>query len=416
MSWYSAYSKISLTSFLETVKQENLYYAIKRLSGNDTNLTGGHQAGVYLPRWFFEVATPCICTTAAHNPKQTFSGIFFPNADFLATSVTATYYNSKHHPELGLRKKYDEFRLTNWGGADCPLQDKNNTGAIAVIVVKIDAEGTHGLAWVCTSQEEEALVEEWLGVEVAPGQFYRPQFGPGSRSNQSITSEIIGSHPEWLTEFPSGTCIFASVCEHVKTSHYAGDADRLLLRRREIELALFETLEERILQPQITGGFASVSKFLELSLSVANRRKSRTGASLELNLADIFQTNKLLFECQARTELKKKPDFLFPSAKLYHTPEFPREKLHMLAAKTCCKERWRQVISEADRITPKHLFTLQEGASEPQLREMYEANLVLVVPKRNLTSFPDTFRDKILHLQSFVDFIQNDQVAISALS
>ena len=47
----------------------------------------------------------------------------------------------------------------------------------------------------------------------------------------------------------------------------------------------------------------------------------------------------------------------------------------MLAAKTTCKDRWRQIINEADRIKLKHLITLQEGVSEAQFREMQEAGV-----------------------------------------
>ena len=61
------------------------------------------------------------------------------------------------------------------------------------------------------------------------------------------------------------------------------------------------------IDPQLT-----VNEFIKYSHSVSNRRKSRTGNSLELNLESIFRYEDLSFETQAITELKKKPDFLFP--------------------------------------------------------------------------------------------------------
>ena len=36
----------------------------------------------------------------------------------------------------------------------------------------------------------------------------------------------------------------------------------------------------------------------------------------------------------------------------------------MLAAKTTCHDRWRQLIDTAGPIPVKHLLTLQEGVSE----------------------------------------------------
>ena len=42
----------------------------------------------------------------------------------------------------------------------------------------------------------------------------------------------------------------------------------------------------------------------------------------------------------------------------------------MLAAKTSCKDRWRQVLAEADRIRTKHLLTLEPAISKIQTAEM----------------------------------------------
>jgi len=96
------------------------------------------------------------------------------------------------------------------------------------------------------------------------------------------------------------------------------------------------------------------------------------------------------------TENRKKPDFLFPSGRAYHDYAFPTVKLHMLASKTCCKDRWRQVLNEANRIKTKHLFTLQQGVSGPQLQEMRDNNVELIVPAPYMTSFPKEWRGFIV--------------------
>lgn len=75
-----------------------------------------------------------------------------------------------------------------------------------------------------------------------------------------------------------------------------------------------------------------------------------------------------------------KTRFPFPSAGAYHDTEFPVENLRMLAVKTTCKDRWRQILNEADKIHQVHLFTLQEGVSLAQYREMRESGVRLVVP------------------------------------
>ena len=73
----------------------------------------------------------------------------------------------------------------------------------------------------------------------------------------------------------------------------------------------------------------------------------------------------------------------------------------MLATKTTYRDRWRQVISEADRIPMKHLLTLQEGVSEAQFREMVGANVQLVVPEPLMAKFPRSVQPHLQTLESF---------------
>jgi hypothetical protein len=56
------------------------------------------------------------------------------------------------------------------------------------------------------------------------------------------------------------------------------------------------------------------------------------------------------------------------------------EKLTVLAVKTSCKDRWRQVLAEADRVREKHLLTLEPAITASQTAEMQQKNVRLVVP------------------------------------
>lgn len=82
----------------------------------------------------------------------------------------------------------------------------------------------------------------------------------------------------------------------------------------------------------------------------------------------------------------------------------------MLASKTTCKDRWRQILNEADKIKIKHLFTLQQGISENQLAEMFKYNVQLVVPETYLKSFSEKYRDRILTLGKFVSMVESIQL------
>ena len=288
------------------------------------------------------------------------------------------------------------------------MQDVENTGSICIFAVGRENEGIQSVAWVASSVQEEDLFENWLGCEVEPGRFQMRNYIPEPKIEFQLPDN-------WFKNFPTGKEIFSFVLQKFPRDNWRKSIDELLIKRREFEFEVFEKIERADVLPKIGNGFKSVEEFIKYSHSVSNRRKSRTGTSLELNLESIFVDEKLAFETQVITENKKKPDFLFPSGKAYHDMTFPNAKLHMMAAKTCCKDRWRQILNEANRIAPKHLFTLQQGVSSNQLREMKDNNVELVVPKPHLGSFPKEWRNSLFTLDSFVLYIRNQQANISGL-
>jgi hypothetical protein len=108
------------------------------------------------------------------------------------------------------------------------------------------------------------------------------------------------------------------------------------------------------------------------------------------------------FSHRPTIENGKRPDFLFPSRAAYEDQAFPASRLRMLAVKTTCRDRWRQVINEASRISNKHLLTLQKGVSEAQFREMCEAGVQLVVPMGLHDSYPPEVRPHLISFESFI--------------
>ena len=155
--------------------------------------------------------------------------------------------------------------------------------------------------------------------------------------------------------------------------------------------------------------FERVDQFVELANSILNRRKSRAGKSLEHHLSALFVSNNLSFTAQGKTEGHKKPDFIFPSEEAYHNPDFPVAQLAVLGAKTTCKDRWRQVINEADRLRdrPKFLCTLQQGISSAQMDEMKAEQVILVVPEEYISAFPKEKRDQIWTVKRFINYIHS---------
>lgn len=184
--------------------------------------------------------------------------------------------------------------------------------------------------------------------------------------------------------------------------------DRKIIDWTNTEYALFRAIEHARYGDAIARGFASVDEFITMANMVLNRRKSRAGKSLEHHLSAIFDGNEIIYTAQAVTEGNKKPDFIFPSQESYHDMTFPTDKLISLAAKTTCKDRWRQVINEADRLRdrPKYLCTLQQGISPAQMDEMQSENVILVVPRQYITTYPADRQDRIWTLSKFVSYVR----------
>jgi len=199
-----------------------------------------------------------------------------------------------------------------------------------------------------------------------------------------------------------------------KEKYIIDGPDSALLAWMDWEEKLFRRLERLIVADRIEKGFVSsdgvdVDDFISFSLSVQNRRKSRAGFALENHLEAIFKACRIRYSRGATTENKAKPDFLFPGASEYHNRDFPETDLLMLGVKSTCKERWRQVLSEAARIRDKHLLTLEPGISENQTKEMTANRLHLVLPRNLHETYSATQRSILLDLESFIDLIEEKQ-------
>ncbi|MCL2574153.1 MAG: type II restriction endonuclease [Defluviitaleaceae bacterium] len=161
--------------------------------------------------------------------------------------------------------------------------------------------------------------------------------------------------------------------------------DTVLMTWMEREEILFRTLEKHLVLEHLTkkleDGFdGDVESLSSYFLSMQNRRKSRVGHALENHIEELFRHRNIQYDRGKFTENRKKPDFIFPSINRYHDNLFNINLLTMLGVKSTCKDRWTQVLTEADKIQNKHLLTLEAAISENRTSEMQSQNLQLVVP------------------------------------
>jgi hypothetical protein len=210
--------------------------------------------------------------------------------------------------------------------------------------------------------------------------------------------------------FP-GTRQFSEFARSTIADLSAGDdADTALITWMDREEILFRTLERHLIAEKLREGFGEdVDGFIQFSLSVQNRRKSRAGSALEHHFAEILRVRGIQFERAAQTENRSKPDFLFPSGISYHDPKFPVDRLTVLGVKSSCKDRWRQVLAEANRVRKKHLLTLEPGISSNQTDEMKQRNLQLVLPRKLHESYTSIQQSWLLTVSEFLKVVQERQ-------
>lgn len=394
----------------EFSKPERVIFA-KRLSGNDTLANGSHQAGPYIPKEFLFEVIPEINRTDVKNPDTRFSLAI--DSHFDRRQVRAIYYNSRFHDNPSGGR--NEARLTNFGGSASPLLDPDSTGALTVFSFrKVEGGSSPDChVWVARNALEEDLIEDRIGA-VEPG---RNVVWRSAASQQDMfrfevrTSCWLEPHEfpaGWNTTFPNGMAIARKSVEMQPGTGL--NPDQRLLKRLKCEFEIFQSVENAVELPSIMAGFGSLEDFIKRAQTILQRRKARAGRSLELQTREIFIEERLVegthFSHQPESDPGKRPDFLFPSEEAYRNSAFPETSLRMLAVKTTCKDRWRQVINEADRIRLKHLLTLQQGVSDAQFREMYNAGVQLVVPVENLAFFPASVQPHVQTLESFIGDIR----------
>lgn len=364
----------------------------KFLSANDSGATGGHQSGILISK----SAKDMMFTQALENENILKRTVEIQWQNDFRTESNFTYYSSKN-----------ELRITKFGRS-FPFLNPEQTGAL----------------FVFTRQSADQYSAFFLETEDDIEQFLSAfGIGPTETNHMIDTSAVLPETQERIAiqkfidtltvDFPLSDVMSAAArdiqnrvynhLEYIRTN-----PDRKIIEWTNTEYALFRAIEHARYGDKISHGFTSVDEFITMANMVLNRRKSRAGKSLEHHLSAIFDGNDIQYTAQSVTEGNKKPDFLFPSQAAYHNATFPTDKLISLAAKTTCKDRWRQVINEADRLRglPKYLCTLQQGISPAQMDEMQAENVILVVPRPYIASYPADRRDRIWTLTKFVDYVR----------
>ena len=378
-------------------KVQNAKYAFCRfITANDTGKNGSHQAGFYIPK----------CAVALLFDKP---GVKGENKDKLVkvkwqddfiTDSRFIYYGQVTR---------NEYRITRFG-KNFPFFEEDNVGDLLII-----AQQSEDYYYGFVLQTDQDIDDFFAFFNLSPDM--TNQLIDVAQSN-TLEKQLENNIQELVSlyiDFPETVQMAKMAREIYNRIHQISDKDICrtpdlqLLKWIDTEYSLFRGFEEKIYAPIYSVPFPNCQELVRFSNIILNRRKSRAGKSLEHHLATIFTAAQLKYEEQAVTEDNKKPDFLFPDGKAYHDLLFPADKLIFLGAKTTCKDRWRQVLNEANRIETKYLFTLQQGISKNQLLEMRHEHLKLVVPASYRSSFDKEFQPEIETLASFIEIVKSKQ-------
>ena len=235
---------------------------------------------------------------------------------------------------------------------------------------------------------------------------------------ESIGVAVQVSEETWLDEildkfngaFPTTKEFSAFARSTLPDVNPQDGQDAALMAWMDREEILFRTLEKHLIGERLSQGFdGDVDGFISFSLSVQNRRKSRAGLALENHLEILFKECGIRYTRTPKTENKSKPDFIFPGIEEYRDPEYDPLHLTMLGVKSSCKDRWRQVLAEAERIEEKHLLTLEAAISENQTHEMKAKKLQLVLPEELHDTYSEKQQSWLMNVSQFTELVRHRQ-------
>ncbi|MGY4720082.1 type II restriction endonuclease [Naumannella huperziae] len=215
-----------------------------------------------------------------------------------------------------------------------------------------------------------------------------------------------------ITDFPS-TSRFSEVARLI-TQDSNSSSDDLLKAWLDQEERLFRALEHHLIQERLRQGFVnddtvSVDEFVSAALTVINRRKSRAGHSLENHVQAMFELRGAQYSRQPVTEGRSRPDFILPGSSHYGDDDFPVERLTVLGVKTSVKDRWRQVLAEAQRVERRFLLTIQPSVTTHQTDEMRHRGVQLVVPRPLHTGYTDEQQDWLWDVEDLLGHALRNQ-------
>ena len=173
------------------------------------------------------------------------------------------------------------------------------------------------------------------------------------------------------------------------------------------------SLEEQAFNKAIQDGLfgdkdsLSMEKLKSFFLSVSQSRKSRAGKVFELIIENLLKYLNYPIDTQKKIQ-NLKIDFILPSRKYYDID--PLGTI-LLSAKRTFRERWKQVVSEADQSNTFFLATIDKDITKIQLNEIQNSGIYVINTEKNINSIMHYKNSKnVISYEHFIDFHLDHQI------
>jgi hypothetical protein len=135
-----------------------------------------------------------------------------------------------------------------------------------------------------------------------------------------------------------------------------------------------QAIIDRLLRETGTVRFEDINSFL---MSIFQSRKSRAGKAFEYIIRELFSRLSYPFAEQVDVD-GATPDFIMPSEEVFR--DNPLGSI-IFTAKRTLRERWRQVVTEANKGYGFFLATLDDKVTQSQIDQAAKNKIYIVVPQ-----------------------------------
>jgi hypothetical protein len=116
--------------------------------------------------------------------------------------------------------------------------------------------------------------------------------------------------------------------------------------------------------------------------SMQNSIFSLAGSCFEKYIEKWLGAFDLPFNSQEKVDGDRVPDFILPNSAYYMARESrSSDDAVLLSAKTTCRERWTQILSEGTYVDTRYLATLDAAVPRDKIVNMHSERVVMIVPE-----------------------------------